>query len=128
MSPDVEAGAPPVVCSSMRSSAFIAAMISGGPKSLADLGIKGADALVRFLKNEGPMGSRVLASWTESALYVIALEFVNTTIHGSYVESLAVTKPGSNFDFDVALPERKRKEAGVSFSPGHDDRRRSADR
>ncbi len=95
--------------------AFIAAMISGGSKSLADLGIKGADALVTFLKNEGPMASRVLASWTEHAHYVLALEFVNTTIHGGYVESLAVTKPGPNFDFDVALP--KRKEGGVRI-PG----------
>ena len=95
--------------------AFIAAMISGGSKSLADLGIKGADALVTFLKNEGPVASRVLASWTEHAHYVIALEFVNTTIHGGYVESLAVTKPGSNFGFDVALPQRK--QGGISI-PG----------
>src|SRR5262245_18239985 len=99
--------------------AILTAFISGGSKSLADLGIKGADALVTFLNNEGPMASRVLASWTENAHYVTALEFVNTTLHGGYLESLAVLKPATNFDFDIALPERK--EGGISF-PGDSTR------
>ena len=59
------------------------------------------------------MAHRVLASWTEHAHYVVALEYVNTTVHGGYVEALAVTKPEAHFDFDIALPKRKRERAGL---------------
>ena len=96
--------------------AILTSLVSGGGKSLGDLGVKGVDALVTFLRNEGPIAHRVLASWSEAARFVVALEFVNTTMHGGYVEALAVTKPGANFDFDIALPKRKPGHAGLGVN------------
>lgn len=96
---------------------FLLAFLSGSNKTIADLGAKGAGTLLAWLRDEGPMAYRVLASWSEAKQYVIALEFVNMTPHGGYVEEISVTKPAMNLGFHVALPKRKQEGMGLGGKP-----------
>ena len=56
---------------------------------------------------------RVLASWKEGNDYCVGLEFMNTTLHGGYVERIDVKKPTANFDFKVAKAKRVGKGFGL---------------
>jgi hypothetical protein len=95
--------------------AILTSVLSGSGKSVADFGAKGVEALVTYFRNEGPMAHRVLASWMEDSQYCIALQFINMTLHGGYLEQLNVTKPENDFAFRVAMPSRQI--AGPTF-PG----------
>jgi hypothetical protein len=86
--------------------AFIAAAIGGASKSAADVGVKGTEALLAYVRKEGPMTHRILASWKEGLSYCIALEFINLTVHGGYVEDVDVTKPSKDFGYQVARAVR----------------------
>jgi hypothetical protein len=89
--------------------AIAAAILGGVSKSAADVGVKGTEALIAYLRKEGPMAHRVLASWKEGKDYCIAIEFLNTTLHGGYVEKVETVKPARNFDIKLARPKRAEK-------------------
>lgn len=93
--------------------AIVTALLGGAGKSVADVGIKGTEALIAFFRKEGPMAYRVLASWKEGNDYCVGLEFMNTTLHGGYVERIDVKKPTANFDFKVAKAKRVGKGFGL---------------
>lgn len=106
--------------------AAILGIILGGAagavgKSAVEAGVKGSQALIEYLRKEGPMAHRVLASWKEGKSPCLALEFINVTLHGGYVETIEVVKPSTNFDFDLATTQRKNAEVGLDGSAREDD-------
>jgi hypothetical protein len=86
--------------------AVLAAIFGGASKPAAEESIKGAEALIAYLHKEGPMAHRVLASWKEGNGYCAAIEFLNTTLHGGYVERVKIKKPVGSLDIKVARPQR----------------------
>jgi hypothetical protein len=93
----------------------IAAILGGISKSVADVGVKGSEALIAYMRKEGPIAHRVLASWRESKDYCVAVEFLNVTVHGGYVEKIESTKPSKDLDFRVASARRIVESPGISF-------------
>ena len=94
---------------------IIAAIVGGMSKSAADVGVKGTEALIAHLRKEGPMAHRILASWKEAKDYCFAVEFLNITFHGGYVEKIESSKPSKDFDFKVARPRRIKKTPSAGF-------------
>jgi hypothetical protein len=96
---------------------ILAAILGGTSKTFGDAGLKGAEALIVHFRKEGPIANRILASWKESGHHCIAIEFLNTTLHGGYVEDVNVTKPNKNLAFMLGKPDReKANNMGLSES------------
>ncbi|MCW5621675.1 MAG: hypothetical protein KIS79_11265 [Burkholderiales bacterium] len=102
-------------------SAVLAGAAGAAGKSAVEAGVKGSQALIEYLRKEGPMAHRVLASWKEGKSPCLALEFINVTLHGGYVETIEVVKPSANFDFDLAFTKRKDASIGWGNSAREDD-------
>jgi hypothetical protein len=82
-------------------------------KAGTDAGAKGTNSLIALLQDEGPMPHRVLASWFEDGHSCAAIEFLNATPHGAYVEQIEITKPATDIDFELASTDRIKKGFGL---------------
>lgn len=108
----------------IETAALISALLGGiagaTGKSAVEAGIKGSGLLVEYLRKEGPLAYRVLASWREDNAPCVAIEFINVTLHGAYVESIESIKPGKDFAFDVAKPKRKGRPIAIGIDEDAD--------
>ena len=93
--------------------ALLALAKAYGPTVLS-LGAKAGSALVDHWSKKGPVPAQVAASWSEDhgKTYRIAIVFLNTTLHGAYVETIKVAKP-KDFQMRVAISERPK--AGINL-------------
>ena len=82
-------------------------------KAGADAGAKGTSSLIALLQDEGPMPHRVLASWFEDGHACAAIEFLNATPHGAYVEQIEITGPAIDIDFELASTDRIKEGVGL---------------
>jgi hypothetical protein len=69
-------------------------VVSGGVRWAA------ASALPLASRKE-VIACRILASWFEETRYCIAIEFLNLTMHGAYLEEMKISKP-SDMEFDLS--------------------------
>lgn len=81
------------------------ALFGIGARLGGDAAVKGAGSTIAALQSEGPMPHRIEASWSEDDHFCIAVQFINATWHGGYVEKINTTEP-RDIGFDVATPKR----------------------
>jgi hypothetical protein len=92
---------------------ILAAILGSVSKSAADVSVKGTEAIIAHLRKEGPVAYRILASWKESGHYCLAIEFLNVTLHGAYVETIQIVKPEK--DFSLAFSKARNPREGISM-------------
>ena len=86
-------------------------------KDITGAGMTGAGSLAAYLSKEGPIAHRVLASWSEDGHFCIAIEFVNATLHGAYVERIDTEKPKKDLAISVASKRKPKANLGLGADP-----------
>lgn len=71
----------------------------------ADLAVKGGEKFIEWIKSEGPLFVQTLDSfYLGSNWYGVILRITNTTVHGTYLESLKLISPAVR---DLALSAKQ---------------------
>ncbi|MGI6854356.1 hypothetical protein [Mesorhizobium sp. 1B3] len=80
---------------------LVGAAISTGAGLLGEGTKSAAGAAWEYIKREGPVALRVLATWQDGNCPCVAFEFLNLTGHGAYIEDMWLLEPARNFSFYV---------------------------